>query len=140
MTSVTLEGHVAIVTVEGFASSARTDSRFPPLRPLHAAANLAHRAKRCLGRDAERSYLFYLEDPQRIYLGVDNEPAPQCAVMDWLSAQLGLAPLLRTAVSDDRGKGGKRCRNARLLASGYRFLYPSYRNGYGAVLKAARAI
>jgi hypothetical protein len=60
--------------------------------------------------------------------------------MDWLSAQLGLAPLPRTAVSDDRGKGGKRCRNARLLASGYRFLYPSYRNGYGAVLKAARAI
>jgi len=84
-------------------------------------------------------HLFYLEYPQRIYLGVDNEPAPQCAVMDWLSAELGLALPPRTSVTDNRGKGGKRCRNARLLASGYRFLYPSDRNGYGAVLKAARA-
>ena len=84
-------------------------------------------------------HLLHLDSPQQIYLGVDSEPAPQCAVMDWISAELGLPPQPRTAVADNRGKGGKRCRNARLLASGYRFLYPCYRDGYGVVLKTARA-
>jgi nucleoside-diphosphate-sugar epimerase len=83
-------------------------------------------------------HLLNLDDPQRIYLGVDSEPAPQCAVMDWISAELGLPPSPRAAAVDDHPKGGKRCRNARLLATGYRFLYPSYRDGYGEVLKAAR--
>jgi nucleoside-diphosphate-sugar epimerase len=84
-------------------------------------------------------HLLHLDDPQRIYLGVDSEPAPQCVVMDWIAAELGLPPPPRTAALDERGKGGKRCRNARLLATGYRFLYPSYRDGYGVVLEAARA-
>ena len=84
-------------------------------------------------------HLLQLDDPHRIYLGVDSEPAPQCAVMDWISAKLGLPPPPRMAAADDRGKGGKRCCNARLLATGYRLLYPSYRDGYGAVLEAARA-
>jgi len=84
-------------------------------------------------------HLLDLDEPQQIYLGVDNEPAPQCVVMDWISAELGLPPPPRTDAVDERGKCGKRCRNARLLATGYRFLYPSYRDGYGAVLKSARA-
>jgi nucleoside-diphosphate-sugar epimerase len=84
-------------------------------------------------------HLLDLDHPQQIYLGVDSEPASQCAVMEWISAELGLPPPLRTAAVDEHGKGGKRCRNARLLATGYRFLYPSYRDGYGAVLKGARA-
>jgi nucleoside-diphosphate-sugar epimerase len=84
-------------------------------------------------------HLLELDDPQQIYLGVDSEPARQCAVMEWISAELGLPPPPRTATVDNSGKGGKRCRNARLLATGYRFLYPSYRDGYRAVLKAARA-
>ena len=84
-------------------------------------------------------HLLDLDDPQQVYLGVDSEPAPQCAVMDWISAELGLPPPPRMDAVDERGKGGKRCRNARLLATGYRFLYPSYRDGYGAVLKSTRA-
>jgi hypothetical protein len=31
--------------------------------------------------------------------------------------------------------GGKRCRNARLLGSGYTFRYPTFREGYSAILK-----
>jgi len=80
-----------------------------------------------------------LDAPHPIYLGVDSEPAPQCAVMEWISAELGFPPPPRTATADNCRKSGKRCRNARLLATGYRFLYPSYRDGYGAVLKGARA-
>lgn len=101
--------------------------------PLHT--NRIHRDD-CV---AVLHHLLHLDDPQPIYVGVDCEPAPQCAVMDWIAAELGLPPPPRAAPADGRGKGGKRCRNARLRASGYRFLYPSFRDGYGAVLKAARA-
>jgi nucleoside-diphosphate-sugar epimerase len=84
-------------------------------------------------------HLFDLQDPEKIYLGVDHEPAAQCVVMDWIAAQLGL-PASPRAAPDDAGGGrrktNKRCRNARLLSSGYRFVYPSFRDGYGALLAA----
>jgi hypothetical protein len=32
------------------------------------------------------------------------------------------------------GGANRRCRNARLLASGFRFLYPTWREGYRALL------
>ena len=36
-----------------------------------------------------------------------------------------------------RTRGNKRCRNERLLASGYAFRYPTFREGYTAVLAGA---
>ncbi len=44
-------------------------------------------------------------------------------------AQEGEVPALRRA-------GSKRCRNTRLLETGYRFRYPSFREGYGAMLRS----
>ena len=79
-------------------------------------------------------HLLDMDSPERIYLGVDSYPAPQCEVMLWLSKQLGVS-----APSRQRSPGsgsGKRCNNRRLQASGYRLLYPSYREGYAAVISA----
>jgi hypothetical protein len=33
-------------------------------------------------------------------------------------------------------RASKRCRNARLRASGFQFRYPSYRDGYAALLNS----
>ena len=77
-------------------------------------------------------YLLYLDSPESIYLAVDSYPAPQCEIMQWLSQQLGVS-----APSKDRIPGvgaSKRCSNRLLLKSGYELLYPSYREGYAAVL------
>ncbi len=77
-------------------------------------------------------HLLYLDSPERLYLGVDSYPTPQCEIMQWLAQQIEVS-----APSKDRFPGagaGKRCSNRRLLASGYRLLYPSYREGYAAVL------
>lgn len=84
-------------------------------------------------------HLAILDEVQELYLGVDCEPAPQCAVMDWIAARLGLPPPPRTGGERRRRGGSKRCSNARLLASGYRFLYPTYREGYARVLAGERA-
>jgi hypothetical protein len=81
-----------------------------------------------------------LEKPDPIYLGVDDEPAEQRAVLSWLAGTLG-APEPRAADTPKTGRAGrsaggsKRCRNARLLGSGYTFRYPTFREGYSAVLK-----
>lgn len=84
------------------------------------------------------AHLLDLDHPGSIYLGVDHVPAPQCEVMDWIAGRLGLPPPPRLpAGGGSPRRGSKRCSNRRLLASGYRFRYPSYREGYAALLQQA---
>ncbi|MDZ7851529.1 MAG: SDR family oxidoreductase [Halomonas sp.] len=70
-----------------------------------------------------------------LYLGSDCEPAPLNEVMAWLATQLRVEAT-ETIQSPLRRRASKRCDNTRLLESGYRFRYPSFREGYAQVLKA----
>ena len=93
-------------------------------------------------------HLLLLQDPDPIYLGVDHEPATRRTIAGWLASQPG-GPLLEAvspsppAVRVDanetprgasRARTNKRCSNARLVASGYRFRYPTFREGFTALL------
>ncbi|MGP0174116.1 NAD-dependent epimerase/dehydratase family protein [Pseudomonas sp. NCHU5208] len=69
------------------------------------------------------------------YLGVDDEPAPLHEVVAWLRERLGVSHW-----SDEqrvRRAGSKRCSNARARAMGWAPQYPSYRDGYSAILQGA---
>ncbi|WP_027908962.1 SDR family oxidoreductase [Pseudomonas sp. URMO17WK12:I4] len=66
------------------------------------------------------------------YLGVDDEPAPLHQVVGWLREQLGVEHWAEDAAV--RRSGSKRCSNARARALGWVPQYPSYREGYAAVL------
>jgi nucleoside-diphosphate-sugar epimerase len=73
----------------------------------------------------------------RVYVGVDDEPADEAEVLHWLAARLGVpepgsAP--EEVAPSGRGASNKRCRNTRLRRSGYDFRFPSFREGYGALL------
>jgi hypothetical protein len=58
--------------------------------------------------------------------------------MDWLAARLQLpAPPRRRGEPGGLRGSNKRCRNDKLKATGFRFRYPSYREGYGALIEAA---
>lgn len=95
-------------------------------------------------------HLIRLPDPAPLYIAVDDDPAPLNEVLSWLAAQLGAPepPVVnqtpRKPGADSGGdaalrlRASKRCRNARLRASGFAFRYPSYREGYAALLAAAR--
>ena len=77
-------------------------------------------------------------DLDEVYVGVDDAPATECEVLAWLAARLG-APAPRRIRGGEGGEAaargsGKRCSNARLRASGYRFRHPTFREGYAAVL------
>ncbi|QAV70158.1 SDR family NAD(P)-dependent oxidoreductase [Salinibacterium sp. UTAS2018] len=74
-------------------------------------------------------------EPADIYIGVDNEPTDQRAVIEFLARSLD-RPVPPTRTDEvGAGKGaGKRCRNTLLTSTGFSFTYPSYREGYAAVL------
>ncbi len=70
------------------------------------------------------------------YLAVDCAPTPLRAVCEWLASNIGLDPAnLQEDATLMRG-GNKRCSNRRLLRTGYRFVYPDYQAGFGAILKS----
>ena len=82
------------------------------------------------------AHLIELDDRcEDVYVGVDDAPVEECEVLEWLAARLD-APAPRRVRGDGAVSqaSGKRCSNARLRASGYRFHYPTFREGYAAVL------
>lgn len=86
------------------------------------------------------AHLLALPAPEAVYLGVDDEPADRGEVLRWLAARLGAAEprVTADAAGDPDARGGnKRCSNARLRASGWRPLFPTYREGYAALIADA---
>ncbi|MBI4411378.1 MAG: SDR family oxidoreductase [Deltaproteobacteria bacterium] len=83
-------------------------------------------------------HLMTLKSPADLYLAVDCEPAEQKEVYGWIAARLGVpAPVVgkkEPTAYESRGESNKRCRNNRLLATGYKFLYPTFREGYGSLI------
>lgn len=73
--------------------------------------------------------------PASVYIGADDEPADQREVVEFLAHRIErpVPPTGASAATASRG-GGKRCRNALLKSTGFTFTYPSYREGYAAVL------
>ncbi|HEX2205681.1 MAG TPA: SDR family oxidoreductase [Longimicrobium sp.] len=87
-------------------------------------------------------HLIALESPAPVYLGVDREPADLCDIYRWLATRLGLpAPPVRAGADDARrrSRSNKRCRGDRLAASGYAFRYPTFREGFAAILDESAA-
>jgi len=82
-------------------------------------------------------HLIGLPEPEPLYLGVDCEPADEQTVYSWLAGVLGAPsprPERRRGGRAARPRGNKRCRNDRLLDAGYRFRFPTFREGYADVL------
>ncbi|MBC8549828.1 MAG: sugar nucleotide-binding protein [Candidatus Brocadiales bacterium] len=63
------------------------------------------------------------------YLASDDETAPMWEVVSWLTKQLKCKPPEIKQVDMDATQN-KRCCNKRLKELGYRFQYPTYREGY----------
>ena len=84
------------------------------------------------------AHLMKMGKPDEVYIGVDDEPADRRKVLNWLAQRLG-APRPREAGGGEapsaRAATNKRCSNARLKSTGYRFLYPSYREGYAEMIE-----
>ncbi|MDQ8038308.1 MAG: SDR family oxidoreductase [Pedobacter sp.] len=67
-----------------------------------------------------------------VYIGVDDEPAPQHEVLDWLAGRMGLPRVAH--VSRPGAASNKRLSNGRISALGYQMQFPGFREGYAAVM------
>lgn len=86
-------------------------------------------------------HLLRLSSPADLYVGVDRDPAPVRDVYAWIADRAGVADPCESprhpvdnAVARRRRRSNKRCRSDRLVASGYQFRYPTYREGYGPIV------
>lgn len=85
-------------------------------------------------------HLLFHPDPAPLYLGVDDHSAEEAELYAWLAKETGgpppKSPDEDAAPSDRRREvGSKRCSNALARESGYRFRYPTYREGYGELIR-----
>lgn len=72
------------------------------------------------------------QNVQPIYLATDSAPVAMIDVVTWLAQQMGVVDFLSDEATNERGN--KRCSNQRLLDSGFVFRYPTFKEGYAAVL------
>ena len=109
----------------------RGEATVPAGGPVYA--NRIHRDD-CVG---VLRHVFTLERPAARYVAADEEPAELAVVLRWIAERVGAPPpridAAQTAVRYGR-RSNKRVRPARLLASGYRFRYPTFREGYGQLI------
>ncbi|MFE4078882.1 SDR family oxidoreductase [Paenarthrobacter sp. YIM B13468] len=100
-----------------------------PARPRHT--NRVH-------RDDAAAIIAHLttmdQDPDPVYVGVDDHAAEMGDVMRFLALEMGI-PEPPTASEDAHaGPGDKRCSNKRLRGTGFELAFPTYMEGYRAVL------
>lgn len=71
------------------------------------------------------------DDGHDLYLAVDDEPVDRHDLARWLSEHTGRP---HGELVDERARTHKRCRNDRLRGTGWEPAFPTYREGYRAIL------
>ncbi len=82
-------------------------------------------------------HLLTLDDPDDVYNATDGNPSDRCGILRWLADRLDAPPPNQKPIetAPDRIRStNKRVRNRRLLDTGFEFRYPSYRDGFRAIL------
>ena len=144
---VLLEGETAVLDGPFPASIVRLGGLYGPGRELFVKKLLAGDAT-CVEDPPQWINLLHLDDAagalahvggldraERLYLAVDDEPVGRCELLRWLAVRLGCeAPRVVSPPEATRRRGSKRCRNLRLRRSGWQPEYPSFREGFDAIL------
>lgn len=84
-------------------------------------------------------HLIGLADPAGTYIGVDRDPAPLRTVYRWIARRGGVTdPCAQdqggTREGGSRRGTNKRCSSDRIGGSGYRFRYPTFREGHAPLV------
>lgn len=138
-------GRVSVVRFGGIYGPGRTgllqrvargEATFAPGPPRYT--NRIHRDD-CAG---VLRHLMTVAEPPPVVAGVDADPAPQREVLEWIARRLGAPPprAAEPGPASRRARANRRVRNRLLLSTGYRFRYPGYREGYGALLDEVRGV
>lgn len=105
----------------------RSARQFSSLR-LATFSNRIHRD------DCARMLHFISEAPavSPVYIGSDLEPVLLGEVVNWLAEQLGVSIRITSDATElVRERGNKQCMSKLIVSEGFKFLYPSYKSGFG---------
>ena len=126
-------------------AAARTlDRDTGPRQPKAAGTESEHWTNRIHRDDAARALWHLLQHPKppEHVAVVDDHPSPRSAVLEYLRdllTSLGAESQTETppgaAAGTKRARSNRRISNRLLRSTGFDLLYPSYREGYGALLK-----
>ena len=75
---------------------------------------------------------------ENIYLGSDNEPADLSVMASWVMEKRGLKNeelKFLTRIKFTKTESNKRCSNKKLKETGYKFLFPTFREGYNSIIE-----
>lgn len=81
-------------------------------------------------------HLGHLEEMGDLFVATDDLPAPRNEVVSWLADRMDV-PMPTRIVSHQEGtreRTNKRCKNDKLKATGFAFTFPTYKEGYAALL------
>lgn len=78
-------------------------------------------------------HVLQLPSPPEVMIGTDNDGGTSLDVKSWLASALGKAPA--QGLAETNMVRGKRISNQRLRDSGFTLNYPSYREGYPAIVQ-----
>jgi len=87
------------------------------------------------------AHILALASPDPTYLATDDAPSPRQEVLTWLATRLKAAPpraVDELPPSSRRFRSSKRCTNRALRETGWAPQYPSYREGYAALISTIR--
>ncbi len=143
-----LEGEALLAQAPLEATAIRFSGIYGPgrdrlVREVQAGTPVSARSRAAITNrihrdDCARALVHLVESRavQPLYVGSDEAPTPMGEILDWIAARLGVPPPPpgeAQAEAPQRG-GRKHCSSARLRGEGFRFLYPTYREGFGAIL------
>lgn len=77
------------------------------------------------------------EQVEPLYIGVDNLPTLSCDVYNWIAEQLSVPEVEYNEPTENSRvqRSNKRLSNAKIRATGYEFIYPTYQDGYQEILE-----
>ncbi len=110
----------------------RSDRPFP-------AATMEHWTNRIHRDDAARAILHVATapSPPPVLNVVDPGPAPRREVLEWLAAQLDRGLVTAAAAPTRSAKANRRVSSRQLASTGFEFQFPSFKDGYSALLREA---
>lgn len=86
-------------------------------------------------------HVMELENPAPLYLASDDDPVERNTLLLWMAGEMNVSPPPFAPLegkADSFLRSNKRCSNRLIKSHGYRFRYPSFREGYTSIIQQVR--
>tara|TARA_Y100000991_G_scaffold137355_1_gene103548 strand:+ start:228 stop:1103 length:876 start_codon:yes stop_codon:yes gene_type:complete len=82
-------------------------------------------------------HLIQKNNDASLYIASDDNPSDYNEILVWLKNELGIKENILVEATEEKNKhmSNKKCSNKKITQDGYKFIYPSYQEGFSQILK-----